>query len=318
MMVNNRPDWRIPKQLFLGDREETPGNQLQLHNNVCYDTDYLREARSILSRCDITHQYPDEFEVYKTISEYYEVPIDHLHLGFGLGELVPRLMQHLFMPWEVRLPTWSMVENYKKQFNLPPVKPIEGWVEHHGNQVIYLANPSTNRGTVEPPQVIEQLCNQWRWVVSDEAYMDYCDETAMGLLDKYDNLIILKTVSKSMNIASMRIGWMMCSNTDLIHDMQRKRPSCVVNGIAAQLFIGLLPTMKDHIARMLETKEHLESEYDCMPSSANYVLMTQRPPENILANLELGVGTHWNHAYYRMALTNLKVWRHQLAKSRPM
>jgi histidinol-phosphate/aromatic aminotransferase/cobyric acid decarboxylase-like protein len=305
MMVNNRPDWRLPKQLFVGDREETPGFQLQLHNNVCYDMHYLYEAERLLRHVRINHQYPDEYKVYKTISEYYEVPIDYLHLGFGLGELVPRLIQQLNISWKVRTPTWSMVENYLTQFDVPPGK----W---HSEMAYYLANPSTNWGTVETTEAIGELCEHWGWVISDEAYMDYCGETAKELLDKYKNLIILKTVSKSMNIAGLRIGWMMCSDSKLINDMQRKRPSCVVNGLSAELFVGLLPLMQDHIDRMLETKEYIESSTECIPSSANYVLMRDKPPEGILSSLELGAGNHWNHAYYRMALTNLPLWKREV------
>lgn len=87
---------------------------------------------------------------------------------------------------------------------------------------IVLTNPNAPSGlTMALPQIERVLQrNPDQLVILDEAYVDYGAQTALPLLQRYDNLLIVRTFSKSRNLAGMRIGYAMGS-ASLIGDMTR-------------------------------------------------------------------------------------------------
>ena len=80
-------------------------------------------------------------------------------------------------------------------------------------KVIWLCNPNNPTGTVIPAEVLKKFVDEIPrhvLLVLDEAYIDFIDGTYMDTVDfvrKYDNVIILRTFSKSYGLASFRIGY---------------------------------------------------------------------------------------------------------------
>ena len=88
------------------------------------------------------------------------------------------------------------------------------------NGGVIFPNPNAPTGLYEPLAVIEDILqhNQEVVVSVDEAYVDYAPESARKLLDRYENLLIVQTFSKSRSMAGMRIGYAM-GHPDLIRAM---------------------------------------------------------------------------------------------------
>lgn len=89
---------------------------------------------------------------------------------------------------------------------------------------VYIANPNATTGLALPLAKIEELLSQDRdrLVVVDEAYVDFGTDSAVSLINKYDNLLVVQTMSKSRSFAGARLG-IAISNTDVIADLNRIR-----------------------------------------------------------------------------------------------
>jgi histidinol-phosphate aminotransferase len=80
-------------------------------------------------------------------------------------------------------------------------------------KIIFLANPNNPTGAVSPPDVIERIIAESDCiVVVDEAYGEFYGRSAVPLIRKYPNLVILKSFSKFAGLAGARIGYLIANN----------------------------------------------------------------------------------------------------------
>jgi histidinol-phosphate aminotransferase len=86
---------------------------------------------------------------------------------------------------------------------------LEDYYKENGGVVI--ANPNAPSSIYANLSVIEEIIkrNQDSIVIIDEAYIDFAGESAINLIEKYDNLLVVQTFSKSRSMAGMRIGFAM-------------------------------------------------------------------------------------------------------------
>ena len=94
------------------------------------------------------------------------------------------------------------------------------------NAGIIFPNPNAPTGCLMPLQAVEQLlqANRDSVVVVDEAYIDFGGETAISLVDRYDNLLVTQTLSKSRSLAGLRVG-LAVGHPDLIEALERIKNS---------------------------------------------------------------------------------------------
>ena len=148
-------------------------------------------------------------------------------------------------------------------------------------KLVFLPSPNNPTGTILPNAVAETILQEDTILVSDEAYADFCDVTALDLFQKYDNLIVCRTFSKWAGLAGLRLGYGI-AHADLISVMMGIKQPYNVNTAAE---IAGLAALK-HRDEILVTVNALRAEKDRMwtrineelswlkpvPSDANFVL----------------------------------------------
>ncbi len=89
-------------------------------------------------------------------------------------------------------------------------------------QTLFIANPNAPTGMAISTAAIETLLQEDkdRLLILDEAYADFASDNALRLIDKYDNLLIVRTMSKGYSLAGARIGFAL-GNEELIADLSR-------------------------------------------------------------------------------------------------
>ena len=151
------------------------------------------------------------------------------------------------------------------------------------NGGIIFPNPNAPTGSAMALSDIEQLLqvNTESVVVVDEAYVDFGADTAVPLIDKYPNLLITQTVSKSRSLAGLRVGYAM-GNAELIEGLERVKNSfnsypidrLALAGAAAALadrdyFEGTCKAIVDSREQLVAQMQNLG--FEGLPSAANFI-----------------------------------------------
>lgn len=154
---------------------------------------------------------------------------------------------------------------------------------YRDNGGIVIANPNAPTSIAMGLDSIRDILNHNRdsIVVVDEAYIDFGGESALALLPEYDNLIVVRTFSKSRSMAGLRIGYAIASPEIIkamndvkysINSYTLNQPSIILGTLAAQngAYYDEI-TAKVVATRSRTVKRLSELGFTCLPSSANFV-----------------------------------------------
>ena len=115
----------------------------------------------------------------------------------------------------------------------------------------------------------------------DEAYVDFGGQSAVGLIDRYPNLLVCHTFSKSRSLAGLRVGYAL-GQADLIEGLERVKNSFNSYPMDRLALAGALASVEDDAhfrascARVVAIRERLVSDlqglgFEVLPSTANFV-----------------------------------------------
>ena len=151
------------------------------------------------------------------------------------------------------------------------------------NQAIVIANPNAPTGICLPLDDIERIVesNPDGVVIIDEAYIDFGGESAMKLIPRYDNLLVVQTFSKSRSMAGARLGFG-AGNAKLIQDLNTIKYSTNpynVNRMTMAAGVGALEAegyFRVNCQKIMEnrdwtTKKLTELGLEVIPSMTNFV-----------------------------------------------
>ena len=236
---------RLWEQNFRDVEPYTPGEQPKDRNVIKLNTNEnpyppSPAVEKALREMDLARlrKYPDPAaeELTEAIAEYYGISRDRVFPGVGSDDVIGMAFLTFFNgPKPVLFPniTYSFYDVWADLFRIPYETPAlnenfevvpEDYFRENGG--IVLANPNAPTGVELPLDQLEEIVrrNQASVVIVDEAYVDFGGDSALGLTEKYENLLVVQTFSKSRSFAGMRIGFAM-GHPDLIAALNRVKYS---------------------------------------------------------------------------------------------
>ncbi len=148
---------------------------------------------------------------------------------------------------------------------------------------IIFPNPNAPTGLQMPLNEVERLVagNPQAVVLVDEAYVDFGGQSAVGLIDRYPNVVVCHTFSKSRSLAGLRVGYAL-GHSDLIEGLERVKNSFNSYPMDRLALAGALASVEDDAyfrascARVVQIREQLVAElralgFQVLPSTANFV-----------------------------------------------
>lgn len=165
--------------------------------------------------------YPDAntTELVSALAEYHHVKPEQVFVGVGSDDVISMAFLTFFNSGKpILFPdvTYSFYDVWASLYRIPfQTCPLdEDWHirpedYRQTNGGIIFPNPNAPTGLLESLETVEQIvaANPDVVVVVDEAYIDFGGQSALSLLDKYENLLVVQTFSKSRAMAGMRIGF---------------------------------------------------------------------------------------------------------------
>lgn len=244
--------------------------------------------------------YPDpKAEVLvEALAKYHHVDSNQVFVGVGSDDVLAMSFMTFFnSDKEILFPdiTYSFYDVWAELFNIPykqiPVDKDFRIIKSDyfiPNGGIVIANPNAPTGIAEPLSFIEDIVknNPDSIVIVDEAYVDFGGETSLPLVDKYDNVVVVRTFSKSRSMAGVRIGYAI-SNSKLIkylNDVKYSYNSYTMNMPSLALGVESIADeeyFQAMIKKVVDIREWFVKEinklgFTCPKSSTNFVFATHK------------------------------------------
>ena len=245
------------------------------------------------------NRYPDPYqkEVKKVIAKMKGVNTNQILLGNGSDEVLDLLFRAFCEPKEENIvtisPSYGMYKvlanlndvvvkevSLEQDFTLDPDKLLEKVDDK--TKIIMLCSPNNPTGNSIPfPTILTILTKVKCLVVVDEAYIDFSEKIGLiNYLNKYNQLIVIQTLSKYYGMAGLRLG--MCfSNPDIIGVLTKIKPPYNINVLTQQKVIEQLKSNLNYYkAEVIQEKKLLSKALhqidfvkQVFPSDANFVLV---------------------------------------------
>ncbi len=250
-----------------------------------FDTDRLR-----------LYPDPEAGGLVRALAKRYQVREDQVFVGVGSDDVLAMSFLTFFnSDRPIFFPdiTYSFYDVWAEEFRIPYERiPLderfrirkEDYYRENGG--VIFPNPNAPTGELESVDDIEDLLqhNQDVVVIVDEAYIDFGGESVLPLLDKYDNLLVVQTFSKSRSLAGMRIGYAFGSRELIgyLNDVKYSFNSYTMSHLALALGTAAVEDetyFQETLHKIIATRERAKKEFAALgfgfgDSQANFLFVT--------------------------------------------
>lgn len=219
--------------------------------------------------------YPDtaHIQLRSILEKYVGVEAKNIVFGSGSDELIDLILRLFIEPGDKVInciPTFGMYSfstavnggkvislKRNEDYSIDISKVVKSIDDR--TKLIFIATPNNPTGNVTPREDIITLIKSEIIVVIDEAYYEFCGITVADLVNKYQNLIVLRTFSKWAGLAGLRVGYALI-NSKILEYFNRIRPPYSVNAaaiVAVKEALADLDTIKAQIQLIITERERL-------------------------------------------------------------
>lgn len=282
-----------------------PGEQPKIQNLLKLNTNenpyppspkVVEAVQAVLTQqADALRLYPDPdaTALKQAIAKQQNIEISQVFVGNGSDEVLAHIFKAFFLQDEPILypditysfyPVYSQFFGTKtKEIPLNENFEIEAkdYIQPNGGIVITNPNAPTSIAMALPD--IEQIlkANPDRVVVIDEAYVDFGAESAVGLVNRYENLVVCQTTSKSRSLAGLRVGFAI-AQPHLIAALEAVKNSFNSYPIDRFAIAAAVASFEDQayfeeqLQRVISSREKLVDDltalgFKVLPSKANFI-----------------------------------------------
>ncbi len=240
--------------------------------------------------------YPDPSALLlrQAAADYYGLKPQQVFAGNGSDEVLAHLFCALFQhdrPLLFPDITYSFYPVYCQLYGIDyetvPLDDdfallVDDYLRPNGG--IIFPNPNAPTGRLLSLDDIERLLrSNTESVVVDEAYIDFGGESAVSLIDRYPNLLVIQTFSKSRALAGMRIG-LALGDEQLIDGLERVKDSFNSYPMDRLAIVAGVAALKDEVyfrescQRVIDSRQQLTTAlhdlgFEVLPSSANFLFV---------------------------------------------
>lgn len=256
------------------------------------------------------NRYPagEPRDLTKSLSNYTRMPEDNIIVSSSSNELILTLLIACCNsgdPITIVSPTFSVYPRAARAMNIavdavPLKKDFEFDTQRivdsaKKSRLVILASPNNPTGTVISLEAVEEIAASTNaLVVIDEAYYEFYEKSAQVLIEKFPNLAVLRTFSKALQSAGIRLGYLLAQETIISQLKKVKLPFSVgffqqaAGEIILENFYLYAPNIKQIKAERSRVFQqmHQINGIEPIPSQANFILFrTTAIPSGTLYNI---------------------------------
>lgn len=264
----------------------TPGEQPECPDIIKLNTNenpyppapgVTRILREMDAECLRKYPDPTADALVLALSEHYHVPKEQIFVGVGSDDVLAMSFLTFFNGEKpILFPdiTYSFYDVWAELYRIPYERqPLDDRFEIRTEDYlkpcggIVIPNPNAPTGAEKDLAELERIiaANPDVIVIIDEAYIDFGGTSALGLISKYDNLLVVQTFSKSRSLAGMRIGYAFSSKELIryLNDAKYSFNSYTMNTVTIAMGVEAVKDdayFQETIRKVIATREWTKEE----------------------------------------------------------
>tara|TARA_Y100000310_G_scaffold342034_1_gene443449 strand:+ start:24042 stop:25832 length:1791 start_codon:yes stop_codon:yes gene_type:complete len=167
-------------------------------------------------------------------------------------------------------------------------------IRNSNSNFVVINNPNNPTGIITPRQDIIKILETGVNLIVDEAFIDFSVEDSVeDLVERYENLIIIKTITKTMGLAGLRFGYILTKNNQIKGKLREILPCWNINSIAEYFIDSFLDYEKEYFESIEKTKKERSELFNELKNisflepyetGANFVFCKTKTSSRELAN----------------------------------